>query len=87
LALRADPVLEASFLDGARAIIETTGPSVETSNIAGQPEDVLGQRVEENGAALITMGAYGHSKIRSFVLGSTKSDMLRSCRAPVVLMR
>lgn len=74
-------------LEDAKAILEGVGLTVETSIIAGQPEAVLGQRVEENGACLVAMGAYGHSRIRSFVLGSTTSEMLRSCKAPVVLMR
>ncbi|MDP3526714.1 MAG: universal stress protein, partial [Hoeflea sp.] len=73
--------------DNARALLEAAGLTVETTIIAGQPEAVLGQRVEENGACLVAMGAYGHSRIRSFVLGSTTSDMLRTCKAPVVLMR
>jgi nucleotide-binding universal stress UspA family protein len=36
---------------------------------------------------MVVMGAYGHSRIRSFVIGSTTSEMLRSCKAPVLLMR
>ncbi|MDZ7600543.1 MAG: universal stress protein [Hoeflea sp.] len=67
--------------------LDAAGLSLESSILSGQPEAVLGQRVEENGACLVAMGAYGHSRIRSFVLGSTTSEMLRSCKAPVVLMR
>ena len=73
--------------DNARAILEGAGLNVETTILPGQPDEVLGNRVEQNGAALVAMGAYGHSRIRSFVLGSTTSEMLRSCKAPVVLMR
>ncbi|MBU4528818.1 MAG: universal stress protein [Hoeflea sp.] len=73
--------------ENAKAILEGAGLSVETTIIAGQPEAVLADRVEQNGACLVAMGAYGHSRIRSFVLGSTTSEMLRSCKAPVVLMR
>ncbi|MDP2732509.1 MAG: universal stress protein, partial [Hoeflea sp.] len=73
--------------EDARAILQGAGLTVETSIIAGQPEAVLGQRVEENGACLVAMGAYGHSRIRSFVIGSTTTEMLRSCKAPVLLMR
>lgn len=48
---------------------------------------MLADCVEENGACLVAMGAYGHFRIRSFALGLTTSEMLRSCKAPVVLMR
>ena len=71
----------------ARALLEAAGLTVQTTILPGEPEAVLGQRVTQNGACLVAMGAYGHSRIRSFVLGSTTSDMLRSCKAPVVLMR
>lgn len=73
--------------ENARAVLEAAGLSVETTILTGQPDAVLGSRVEEHGAALVAMGAYGHSRIRSFVLGSTTSEMLRSCKAPVLLMR
>lgn len=73
--------------ENARAILEGAGLTVETSIVAGQPETVLAERVEQNGACLVAMGAYGHSRIRNFVLGSTTSEMLRSCKAPVLLMR
>ncbi|MBC7280689.1 universal stress protein [Hoeflea sp.] len=73
--------------EDARAILEAAGLSVDTTILPGQPETVLADRVAQNGACLVAMGAYGHSRIRSFVLGSTTSDMLRSCKAPVVLMR
>lgn len=74
-------------LENAKAILEGAGLSVQTEIIAGQPDAVLGKRVEETGPSLVVMGAYGHSRIRSFVIGSTTSEMLRSCKAPVLLMR
>ncbi|MBV6648243.1 MAG: universal stress protein [Hoeflea sp.] len=73
--------------ENAKAILTSGGLEVETTILAGQPDEVLGKRVEEHGAALVAMGAYGHSRIRAFVLGSTTSEMLRSCKAPVLLMR
>lgn len=74
-------------LEDASAILAGAGLKVETSIIAGQPDAVLGNRVEESGSSIVIMGAYGHSRIRSFVIGSTTSEMLRSCKAPVILMR
>ncbi|MDP2122513.1 MAG: universal stress protein [Hoeflea sp.] len=67
--------------------LDAAGLGLETSILSGQPETVLADCVEKNGEALVAMGAYGHSRIRSFVLGSTTSEILRSCKAPVVLMR
>jgi nucleotide-binding universal stress UspA family protein len=33
------------------------------------------------------MGAYGHSRIRNLMIGSTTTAMIRTCKVPVVLMR
>ncbi|MEQ8589473.1 MAG: universal stress protein [Roseitalea porphyridii] len=74
-------------IENASAILTGAGLDVETRILAGQPEEVLGSRVEEAGSCMVVMGAYGHSRIRSFVIGSTTSEMLRSCKAPVFLMR
>ncbi|MGJ8570012.1 MAG: universal stress protein [Hoeflea sp.] len=74
-------------LEDAKAILVGAGLEVETTILAGQPDEVLGKRVEECGSCLVAMGAYGHSRIRAFVIGSTTTEMLRSCKAPVLLMR
>ena len=36
---------------------------------------------------MLVMGAYGRSRIRSLIIGSTTTEMIRSCKVPVVLMR
>jgi len=33
------------------------------------------------------MGAYGHSRIRTLIIGSTPSTMLRLCKIPVMMFR
>jgi nucleotide-binding universal stress UspA family protein len=33
------------------------------------------------------MGAYGHSRIRNFIIGSTTTEMVRSVKIPVMLFR
>ena len=74
-------------LEDARAVLGGAGLEVETAILSGQPDQVLGRRVEDCGSCMVAMGAYGHSRIRAFVIGSTTSEMLRSCKAPVFLMR
>ena len=36
---------------------------------------------------LLVMGAYGHSRLRSLILGATTTEMIRSYRVPVLIMR
>lgn len=74
-------------LSDAKAMLKAAGIEAETSVLPGQPEAALGKLVEEAGFDLLVMGAYGHSRIRSLIIGSTTTAMIRSCKVPVVLMR
>lgn len=74
-------------LSDAKATLDAAGIDADTCVVEGQPETELGKIVEDEGFGMVLMGAYGHSRIRSFVIGSTTSEMVRSCKVPVVLMR
>ena len=63
------------------------GIEAETSILSGQPETALAKLVEEAQFDMLVMGAYGHSRIRSLIIGSTTTAMIRACKVPVVLMR
>ncbi|MEW5424900.1 universal stress protein [Amorphus sp. 3PC139-8] len=71
----------------ARAVLEGAGHTVETEIAAGQPETVIADTVSREKIGLLVMGAYGHSRIRSLVIGSTTTEMVRSCKIPVMLFR
>jgi len=53
----------------------------------GQADDAIAKRVETDDINLVVMGAYGHSRIRSLIIGSTTTEMVRSCKVPVMLFR
>lgn len=74
-------------LEDAKAVLLAGGIDAETEIAPGQPETVISSRVEADEAHLLVMGAYGHSRIRSFIIGSTTTEMLRSCKIPVLLFR
>jgi nucleotide-binding universal stress UspA family protein len=74
-------------LEDARALLVAAGIAVETGIVTGQPETALGKLVEEAAFDMVVMGAYGHSRIRSLIIGSTTTEMVRSCKVPVVLLR
>lgn len=63
------------------------GHSPEALELSGDPAAAIAEHVEKSGADLLVMGAYGHSRIRSMVIGSTTSEMLRACKVPVMLFR
>lgn len=74
-------------LTDAKASLKAAGIEAETSILPGQPEIALGKLVDEAQFDMLVMGAYGHSRIRSLIIGSTTTAMIRSCKVPVVLMR
>jgi nucleotide-binding universal stress UspA family protein len=53
----------------------------------GEPEDIIGGHVESSGVGLLVMGAYGHSRIRRLVIGSTTTELVRRCKIPVLMFR
>lgn len=74
-------------LGDARALLKAAGLDAQTRAVSGQPETELGKLIEQEGFGMLVMGAYGHSRIRSLVIGSTTTAMIRACKVPVVLMR
>ena len=51
------------------------------------PEKVIADYVAGHAINLLLMGAYGHSRIRHLVIGSTTIQLLRSIQVPVLLFR
>lgn len=74
-------------IEGAQAILHAAGHTSSIEIAAGQPEMVISETVERDGIDLLVMGAYGHSRIRSMIIGSTTTEMIRSCKIPVILFR
>ena len=55
--------------------------------LPGEPEDVLPAFVKARGASLLVMGAYGHSRIRQLIVGSTTTTLLRLSEVPMLILR
>ena len=54
---------------------------------AGDVEPALHAYQEEHDIDILVMGAYGHSRIRQFLVGSTTTTMLKTARKPLVVLR
>lgn len=63
------------------------GLKVKTSLIPGEPEDVISKIVKNEGIDLLIVGAYGHSRIRQFIVGSTTTEMIRTCPISALMFR
>jgi len=53
----------------------------------GPAERVITETIAREGAGLLIMGAYGHSRIRNLIIGSTTTSLIRSCLIPLLLFR
>lgn len=74
-----------SGLADAAALL-AAGVKADTRIMPGQPDVELGEMVEGGGPGLLVTGACGHSRIRGLVIGSTTTETMRSCKAPVLLL-
>lgn len=74
-------------LEGAVATLKESGFEASCEVLSGPAETVISKVVDEQGFDLVIMGAYGHSRIRNMIIGSTTTVMIRSCKVPVLLFR
>jgi len=74
------------------SVIEGHSEKAIQRGLGGFPHERLNQEailnyIVEQDISLLLMGAYGHSRIRHLVIGSTTAQMLRSSHIPVLLFR
>lgn len=74
-------------LQWAQQTLADAGFTVATSVVPGNPEATIAAQARELRTDLLVMGAYGHSRIRELIVGSTTTALLRSCAIPVLLLR
>lgn len=74
-------------LEGAEALLREAGYDVETEIQQGDATEIITQKVSDGDADLLVMGAYRHSRMRSLIIGSTTTEMIRSCHIPLLLFR
>ncbi|MEN3944154.1 universal stress protein [Prosthecobacter sp. SYSU 5D2] len=75
------------FLEEAAEKLRSVGFTVVAAAEAGSPEEIIANVVKTSEIDLLVMGAYGHSPIRQFILGSTTTTMVRTCQIPVLMFR
>ena len=82
-----DTVLARQQLREAQAALLAAGATAETELVAGEPQQVLPQLVKRQAPALLVMGAFGHSRLRQLLVGSTTTSLLRFSDVPVLILR
>lgn len=61
--------------------------STTTTQRTGDADAVLRDYTQEVDGDLLVMGAYGHSRIRHLIMGSTTSTLLRTSPVPILILR
>jgi nucleotide-binding universal stress UspA family protein len=74
-------------IEWAKNTLSSAGFNVTAELQPGDAETAIARAVKDQGIDLLIMGAYGHSPLRSFVVGSKTTDLLRSSAIPTLLLR
>lgn len=74
-------------LEAAAAQLAAGGLKVTTKTLDGPANTAIPEAVKKEEIDLLIMGAYGHSRLRSLVIGSTTSEMIRGSLIPVMVYR
>ncbi|WP_414057855.1 universal stress protein, partial [Staphylococcus aureus] len=75
-------------LQEAQNVLQEAGITTESHILEGTSvADALCRYANENGINLIVMGAYGHSPLRRFFIGSNTTAMLEKTQIPLLMLR
>jgi len=75
------------FLREASTYLQPYSVDSETVGLSGSPENEIADFAHQNDIDLIMMGAFGHSRIREAILGSTTEQVMRKSKIPIVLCK
>lgn len=83
----ADTAENRAQLAWALATLREAGHEAQGAIRAGEVDKTLQAYEKEYGIDLLVMGAYGHSRIRHLLIGSTTTAMLRGSHIPILILR
>lgn len=75
------------FTNEAAGKLRKAGYETQVHLIPGHPEEAISGLVTKLSIDLLVMGAYGHSRIRNLILGSTTTALVRTCLIPILMFR
>jgi nucleotide-binding universal stress UspA family protein len=65
---------------------ESSGVSMKSIVKEGEPEEVIGKAVAEEGAGLVVMGTHGRGRLGRMLLGSVAMNVVRTSPVPVLVV-
>ncbi len=85
--VQAGRVSSQAMLDAAVDRLRAADFAVTVQVAEGEPDRVIGEAAQRESVGLLVMGAYGNSRLRSLVVGSTTSAMILARQVPVLMFR
>lgn len=82
-----DEELASQRLSDVEALFESVGIKATYQILNGVVEASIADYVKDNSVDSLVLGAYGHSRIRELLIGSTTTELLRRCHVPVFCFR
>jgi nucleotide-binding universal stress UspA family protein len=76
-----------SKLDQATQKLSDIGINVTNEIRSGNAELMILDTAKEQSADMLIMGAYGHNRVRNFIIGSTTTALVRACFLPCLMFR
>jgi nucleotide-binding universal stress UspA family protein len=83
----ADDATRQQSLAWAKDRLQLAGFMPQARIVEGVPDATIARQMNEHAIDLLVMGAYGHSRIRTMIVGSTTTQLLRTCQGPILLLR
>ena len=74
-------------LDAAVKKLTDAGLTVTSDIRLGNAELMILDTATAKNADMLIMGAYGHSRVRNFIIGSTTTALVRACKIPCLMFR
>ena len=71
----------------AEQVLAGSGYQVKATLLDGEVEPALRTYVQTHEIDLMIMGAYGHSRIRQWLVGSTTTETIRNATQPLLILR
>ncbi len=71
----------------AKEQLEAQGFNITANTLDGEVDKAILAYADQQHIDLVVVGAYGHSKIRQFFIGSTTTQLLASVAKPILLLR
>jgi nucleotide-binding universal stress UspA family protein len=82
-----DTATERQRLDNVLARLTAAGYTVTGDIRPGDPDHRIPETVTAEGIDMLLMGAYGHSRIRTLMVGSTTTAVLRTSPVSMLVVR